>query len=160
MSLYACTCNSPVGLLQIQSDGEAIQAISFTIDPALPERDHPLLQTCVTQLQEYFAGERRTFQLPLRQEGTVFQQRVWAELLKIAYGQTLSYRNLAIRLGDVKATRAAGLSNGKNALAIVVPCHRVIGSDGSLTGYAGGTDRKQWLLEHEAKYANRVQLLF
>lgn len=121
---------------------------------------HPLLQKCVAQLNEYFAGERIIFDLPLQQKGSAFQQTVWNQLLKISYGKTISYMELAKRTGDVKAIRAVGTTNGKNQLAIIVPCHRVIGSNGSLTGYAGELWRKQWLLEHEGKFANGVQTLF
>ncbi len=160
MHLFTCTCNSPVGVLHIRSNGDAITAVSFQEHPVLTSETHPLLDECVRQLQEYFEGRRRVFNLPLQQEGTPFQQRVWKELMTVDFGQTLPYSELAKRLGDIKATRAVGLSNGKNALAILVPCHRIIGRDGSLTGYAGGTDRKKWLLEHEAKYTHGLQLLF
>lgn len=160
MHLFTCTCNSPVGVLQICSNGDAINAVSFAEHPVLTSGTHPLLDECVRQLQEYFEGRRRVFNLPMQQDGTPFQQRVWKELMTIDFGQTLPYSELAKRLGDIKATRAVGLSNGKNALAILVPCHRVIGRDGSLTGYAGGKDRKKWLLEHEARLAHGLQLLF
>jgi methylated-DNA-[protein]-cysteine S-methyltransferase len=103
----------------------------------------------VSQLDEYFSKNRRIFDLPLDLKGTPFQLRVWNELLNIPFGQTITYKELAIRLGDVKAIRAAGTANGANPVSIIVPCHRVIGSDGSLTGYAGGLWRKKWLLEHE-----------
>jgi methylated-DNA-[protein]-cysteine S-methyltransferase len=101
------------------------------------------------QLSEYFAGSRRTFELPLRLEGTAFQQRVWRELTEIPYGETWSYGQLATRIGKPSASRAVGLANGRNPISILVPCHRVIGADGSLTGYGGGLERKQWLLAHE-----------
>lgn len=104
------------------------------------------------QLEEYFSGKRKIFDLPLKQEGTGFQQKVWNELCNIPFGETISYHELSKRIGDVKAIRAAGTANGKNKLSIVVPCHRVIGSDGSLTGYEGGLHRKQWLLRHEGSW--------
>jgi methylated-DNA-[protein]-cysteine S-methyltransferase len=110
------------------------------------------------QLQEYFAGTRKTFDFKLNPSGTEFQQKVWQELLNIPYGKTTSYLGLSKKLGDVKAIRAVASANGKNPLWIVVPCHRVIGSDGSLTGYAGGLWRKQWLLEHES--GQKQQTLF
>ncbi|MBD0368698.1 MAG: methylated-DNA--[protein]-cysteine S-methyltransferase, partial [Flavisolibacter sp.] len=121
--------------------------------------DHPVLKTVLQQLQEYFEGKRKIFDLPLQQQGTEFQQRVWNQLLQVPFGKTISYLELARKIGDVKAIRAVGTANGKNNLAIVVPCHRVIGTNTRLTGYAGGLWRKQWLLEHEAKYETGVQLL-
>jgi methylated-DNA-[protein]-cysteine S-methyltransferase len=122
--------------------------------------DSPILKEAMRQLEEYFDGRRREFDLPLGQAGSVFQQRVWAELCRIPFGKTISYLQLARRLGDEKCIRAAGSANGKNALAIVVPCHRVIGSSGDLVGYGGQLWRKKWLLEHEQKLAHGVQTLF
>ena len=116
-----------------------------TLTDVIPE----ILEDTVYQLREYFDGTRKNFDLKLNAEGTVFQKRVWAELLNIPYGKTISYLEMSKRLGDVKAIRAAASANGKNPLWIIVPCHRVIGSDGSLTGYAGGLHRKKWLLDHE-----------
>lgn len=110
------------------------------------------LKDCVLQLKEYFAGNRQQFNLKLNAKGTDFQQRVWKQLAQISYGKTTSYLELSKQLGDVKAIRAVANANGKNPLWIITPCHRVIGSDGSLTGYAGGLHRKQWLLEHESPY--------
>lgn len=120
----------------------------------------PMLIQCVEQLIQYFNGQRRIFELPLSQEGTPFQQEVWNELLTIPYAKTISYIQLAIRTGDPKATRAVASANGKNNIAIIVPCHRVIGSNGQLIGYGGGLWRKKWLLEHEMKVAYGVQTLF
>ncbi len=111
----------------------------------------PLLKMAAHQLDEYFAGERQAFDLPLKQPGSYFQQEVWQCLLKIGYGKTISYLQQSKMMNNPLAIRAIAASNGKNDLAIIVPCHRVIGSDGSLTGYAGGLWRKKWLLEHEAK---------
>jgi methylated-DNA-[protein]-cysteine S-methyltransferase len=156
--------DSPVGLIAITANDEAINAVLFIKeDPAIPtvgESSNLLIQKCVTQLNEYFAGTRKVFDLPLQQNGSVFQQNVWQQLLKINYGRTISYLQLSKLVGDVKAIRAVGTTNGKNQIAIIVPCHRVIGSDGSLTGYAGELWRKKWLLEHEGKFANGVQTLF
>lgn len=115
---------------------------------------------CVEQLIQYFNGERRIFELPLNQAGTAFQQDVWNILTQIPFGKTISYLDLARTTGDTKATRAVANANGKNNIAIIVPCHRVIGSTGELTGYAGGLWRKKWLLELEAKVAHGVQTLF
>ena len=128
--------------------------------PVSKKSDHPLIQQCIDQLNEYFEGSRKTFNIPLQQEGTPFQQKVWAQLLNIGYGKTISYLTLSKQIGDTKAIRAVGTTNGKNQIAIIVPCHRVIGSDGSLTGYAGELWRKKWLLDHEGKFANGVQTLF
>lgn len=120
----------------------------------------PLLIQCIEQLIQYFNGQLQRFQLPLNQPGTVFQKEVWNELTQIPFAKTISYLELARRTGDSKATRAVANANGKNNIAIIVPCHRVIGSNGELTGYAGGLWRKKWLLEHEAKIAYGVQTLF
>jgi methylated-DNA-[protein]-cysteine S-methyltransferase len=107
------------------------------------------LAAAIRQLSEYFAGSRRVFDLPLRMQGTLFQQRVWRQLAEIPYGTTWSYGELAKRIDNPSASRAVGLANGRNPISILVPCHRVIGADGSLTGYGGGLDRKRWLLAHE-----------
>jgi methylated-DNA-[protein]-cysteine S-methyltransferase len=111
-------------------------------------------------LDEYFLGERKIFDFPIYQEGTDFQQKIWKELIQIPCGKTITYLQLAQPIGNVKAIRAATAPNGRNLLWITVSCHRVIGSNGSLTGYAGGLPMKKWLLEHENKYANGVSLLF
>lgn len=160
---------SPVGLLSITTDGEAITSLLFTswkgeqIDETKIKITKPrneLLKNCIKQLDEYFAGKRKIFDLPLKQEGTNFQQQVWEQLTHIPYGKTISYLELSKRINNVKAIRAVGTTNGSNKIAIVVPCHRVIGSNGDLTGYGGGLWRKKWLLEHEGKYENGVQTLF
>ena len=154
--------HSPVGILQIVETNGCISAIHFA-EGAMPEQTAaptPVQQQCLAELQEYFEGKRLTFTFPMVQSGTDFQQRVWQQLGHIPFGKTISYRQLAVQLGDAKCIRAAGTANGKNHLAIVVPCHRVIGSNQSLTGYAGGLWRKQWLLQHEAKWAHGVQQLF
>ncbi len=119
-----------------------------------------LLIQCVEQLIQYFQGQRRIFELPVYQHGTEFQEKVWSELIGIKYGRTISYLELARRLGDTKVIRAAASANGKNNVAILVPCHRVIGSKNDLVGYAGGLWRKKWLLQHEAKVLYGVQTLF
>ena len=154
---------SPLGLLQISGSNDYISKVHF-IDDEKKERqatiDNPILQQSVNELNEYFAGTRLLFNVPIYQHGTSFQTRVWGELVKIDYGQTISYMTLAKRLGDPKCIRAAASTNGKNNIAIIVPCHRVIGTNNSLVGYAGGLWRKQWLLQHEGKIANGVQVLF
>lgn len=143
---------SPLGLIAIRGTAAYITAISFTDASQadnLREEAPALLHECARQLEAYFRKERETFDLPILQSGTEFQQKVWENLTTIPYGETITYLALAKRLGNPKSIRAAGTANGRNQLAVVVPCHRVIGSDGALTGYAGGLWRKQWLLEHE-----------
>ncbi len=154
-----CIINSPLGYTKIIGDEDGISSVSVLnsdekITPIIPE----ILEDCTIQLQEYFKGERQQFDLKLNPEGTDFQKQVWKRLEQIPYGKTMSYLELSRILGNEKAIRAVANANGKNPLWIVVPCHRVIGSDGSLTGYAGGLYRKQWLLEHESPY--KQQSLF
>jgi methylated-DNA-[protein]-cysteine S-methyltransferase len=142
--------DSPMGPVHISSSEGKITAIEFRKEHL--ERRSAESETekiCVQQLSEYFEGKRTEFTFAMEQPGTEFQKRVWSELMKIPYGKTISYHELAVRLGDPKCIRAAGTANGRNNIAIVVPCHRVIGSDGSLTGYAGGMDKKAWLLRLE-----------
>jgi methylated-DNA-[protein]-cysteine S-methyltransferase len=153
--------HSPIGWLRIEANESAIQAVSFmNNDPTEVSDESPVIKNCIQQLKEYFNGDRREFDFVMQQEGTVFQQKVWNELSRIPFGKTISYLQLAEKLGDVKSIRAAGSANGKNQLAIVVPCHRVIGANGKLVGYAGELWRKDWLLKHEAKFALGVQQLF
>jgi methylated-DNA-[protein]-cysteine S-methyltransferase len=153
---------SPVGVLQIMETDDKISGIFFTAEevPIPTAQPTPVQQQCIAELNEYFEGKRLQFSFPMAQSGTDFQQRVWQQLVEIPFGKTISYMQLAVQLGDAKCIRAAGTANGKNQLSIVVPCHRVIGSNQSLTGYAGGLWRKKWLLEHEAKWAHGVQQLF
>ncbi len=150
--------NSPLGITKIEGDENGIAVISVLSEGEVSKEVPKVLQVAVTQLKEYFEGIRTAFTFALNPKGTEFQQKVWQELLNIPFGKTMSYLDLSKKLGDVKAIRAVASANGKNPLWIVVPCHRVIGSDGSLTGYAGGLWRKQWLLEHENP--NKQQSLF
>lgn len=152
---------SPIGDLRLVERDGAIAQIEFSPFPSIGqtgdgrprgERDdaHPVLVEAVRQLTAYFAGERTDFDLPLAPVGSDFQQRVWKELQLIGYGETASYGDIALRLGMTNAaSRAVGLANGRNPIPVVIPCHRVIGADGTLTGYAGGLERKQQLLEIE-----------
>ena len=140
---------SPLGITKIVGDVNGISEISVSDEGEVSVSIPKELKPAVIQLQDYFEGKRTHFNLKLNPKGTEFQQRVWQELLNIPFGKTLSYLELSKKLGDVKAIRAVAAANGKNPLWIVVPCHRVIGTDGSLTGYAGGLGRKKWLLEHE-----------
>ncbi|RDI08474.1 methylated-DNA--[protein]-cysteine S-methyltransferase [Flavobacterium sp. AG291] len=141
---------TPLGITLIEGDENGICKI-WVLDEELPvtKKIPATLKNAALQLTEYFDGKRNTFDFPLNPQGTDFQKKVWKALLEIPFGKTTSYQELSIKLGDVKAIRAVASANGKNPLWVVVPCHRVIGSDGSLTGYAGGLWRKKWLLEHE-----------
>ena len=141
--------NSPLGITKIVGDENGISEISVLDEGELTIEIPENLKKAVAQLQDYFVGKRTDFSFRLQPKGTDFQQRVWQELLTIPFGKTMSYLDLSKKLGDVKAIRAVASANGKNPLWIVVPCHRVIGTNGSLTGYAGGLWRKKWLLEHE-----------
>lgn len=149
---------TPLGFAEIKGDEKGLASISVLNNEKPTVIVPEVLEDAVYQLQEYFEGSRTTFQLPLNPQGTDFQKRVWNALLKIPYGKTTSYLELSKKLGDVKAIRAVAAANGKNPLWIVVPCHRVIGSNGDLIGYAGGLHRKKWLLEHESPA--RQQTLF
>lgn len=150
MSDYSKIIDTPLGKLQVYCTENAITILDFSIDAEKESVEVPLiLQNSLTQLQEYFEQKRTTFTLPLAPQGTPFQLSVWAALQEIPYGKTLSYLQLSQELGNEKAIRAVGTANGRNPIPIIIPCHRVIGSDNSLTGYAGGLWRKKWLLEHE-----------
>lgn len=161
---------SPVGLLKIIVGAEFLNEILFMDNETGDIHDennsetsaeNPVLASAIKlQLDEYFLGKRKTFDIPIKQDGTVFQSLVWNELIKIPFGKTISYLQLSRQIGNVKSIRAVGAANGRNHLPIIVPCHRVIGSNGSLIGYAGGLWRKQWLLEHENKFGNGIHLLF
>jgi methylated-DNA-[protein]-cysteine S-methyltransferase len=166
---YYKSYKSPLGLLRIGGTESYISEISFIDNPdevaqgsagELQGQMPSLIIQCIEELIQYFQGQRRVFEFPIVQEGTDFQQRVWQELNSIPFGKTLSYLDMSRRLGDTKAIRAAAAANGRNHVAIVVPCHRVIGSKRDLVGYAGGLWRKRWLLEHETKVLWGVQTLF
>lgn len=157
--MASCTINTPLGIAKIIGDKNGISSVSILnsneiISDLIPEE----LQDCVYQLQEYFQNTRDSFNLKLNPKGTEFQKTIWRLLQTIPFGKTLSYLELSKQFGDVKAIRAVASANGKNPLWIIIPCHRVIGSDGSLTGYAGGLHRKKWLLDHESPY--KQQSLF
>lgn len=152
---------SPLGLVVIKGTDEVITEITFASTPLSTDKQLPeVLKQCIKQLEEYFAGTRTTFTLPIDPTGTEFQESVWDILQKIGYASTASYLELSKLLGDEKKARAVGAATGKNPIAIVVPCHRLIGSDNNLTGYAGGLWRKKWLLEHEAQHGLGIQKLF
>ena len=153
--MQSAVIHTPVGNILISGDEKNITQINFTMAD-ISNTENLLIQECIMQLSEYFEGKRKTFDLPLKQEGTDFQQSVWNELLNIPAGVTISYGDLSKRLGKPGTERAVGAANGRNNIAIIIPCHRVIGNDGSLTGYAGGIQYKQWLLNHESKYWKSV----
>ena len=142
---------TPLGIAKITGDHNGVFSVHIEDDNVEISLNIPIeLEEAVTQLQEYFQGNRKEFSFKINPQGTEFQQRVWRELLHIPFGKTASYMDITKKLGDVKAIRAVASANGKNPLWVVIPCHRVIGTDGTLTGYAGGLWRKKWLLEHES----------
>lgn len=147
---YRPPSSDALGLIRIRANTAGLTEIDFVSERDEPPRPAPLTDQAREQLAEYFAGTRRDFDLPLAPQGTDFQRRVWAALSGIPFGETRNYAEIAEQLGCKGGQRAVGAANGRNPLAIVVPCHRVIGSDGRMTGYAGGIGRKQWLLAHEA----------
>ena len=154
LEIQTTYCKTPIGPAKIVGDKNGIKAVSIldegTVSVALMNQKTPFcLQDCVVQLEEYFNGKRDHFNLTVNPKGTAFQKKVWKSLLKIPYGKTKNYLEQSTTLGDVKAIRAVASAIGKNPLWIVIPCHRVLGSNGSLTGYAGGVWRKKWLLNHE-----------
>jgi methylated-DNA-[protein]-cysteine S-methyltransferase len=148
-AIETVTVATPLGFAKISGNSEGIQSICITDEGEATAETPTALFEVVQQLLEYFEGNRTEFQLKLNPKGTEFQQRVWQALLLIPYGKTISYQQLTLQLGDPKAIRAVAAANGKNPLWIIIPCHRVIGSNGDLTGYAGGLWRKKWLLTHE-----------
>lgn len=142
---------SPLGVLKISADEKGIREIDFVKKGIKSNQNSSseIIDQCIRQLDEYFQGKRKSFELKLNPEGTEFQRKVWKELLKIPYGRTLSYGEIAQRIKNPKAVQAVGQAIGRNPISIVIPCHRVIGRDGSLTGFASGLWRKEWLLKHE-----------
>ncbi len=155
-----CEYASPVGMLTIVADDEGLQAVWWPDDARLThtgelQPDHPVLAQATAELDEYFTGRRTTFDVPLDPTGTDFQRAAWAVLRTIPYAQTMTYAQQAARLGDPAKARAVGAANGRNPISIIVPCHRVVGASGALTGFAGGLDAKQWLLQFERDTASR-----
>mgnify|MGYP001606408131 CR=1 FL=1 len=144
--------NSPIGILEIITSENAIISAMFVEEVKEHTEKTKILEEAIKQFDEYFKGTRKDFDIKYETRGTEFQMKVWDALMGIPYGVTLSYKEMAIVIGNEKATRAVGNANSKNIISIIVPCHRVIGSDKSLTGYAGGLNRKKWLLEHEQKW--------
>ncbi len=146
--MYIQTMSTPCGQLAVTANNTGLTRVVFD-DTVKPTQANALTQQAISQLEQYFSGSRTCFSLPLAAVGTVFQTRVWQALNDIEFGQTASYADIARRIDNPKAVRAVGMANGRNPLAIVVPCHRIIGSNGTLTGYAGGLARKQYLLNME-----------
>lgn len=155
MTTWFDVITSPLGPVVLTATDTALTSVQIGAkQPSAPARcDSQALAVARQELEEYFAGERTHFTLTLAPTGTAFQRQVWEALRTVPYGATASYRDIAERIGNPKAVRAVGLANGANPIPIVIPCHRVIGADGSLTGYTGGLDRKRWLLRHEASHA-------
>ncbi|GIN84867.1 methylated-DNA--protein-cysteine methyltransferase [Heyndrickxia sporothermodurans] len=154
---YKLDYDSPIGVIEIVGTEEAIYSILFSEREELKyteQKNIPeVLKQCYIQLNQYFKGNRCEFSIPFKIEGTEFQKNVWMALTKIKYAETCSYKDIAISINNEKAIRAVGSANGKNKLSIIIPCHRVIGANGTLTGYAGGLHRKEWLLQHEKQYS-------
>ncbi len=150
--------SSPVGDLLIESENEKIITLGFLKDSKQEEMLSPAIEQCKAELDEYFSGHRKFFSFALDLRGTEFQIKVWSELLNIPFGKTISYEELAIRIGNIKSIRAVGLANGQNPIAIVVPCHRVIGKNGELVGYGGGLEKKIWLLQHEGAMQRQLSI--
>ncbi len=141
--------NSPIGLVEVASDGRALIAANFVESARAGMGSDAVVAAAVDQLSAYFAGDRKDFDLPISLIGTIFQRSVWQQLLAVAFGETAAYRDIALALEKPNAVRAVGAANGQNPISIIVPCHRIIGSNGALTGYGGGLWRKEWLLRHE-----------
>ncbi len=151
--LYKAYYDSPIGILEITGTEQGITGVHFVEKKQTPDASIPLpLKDCCKQLYEYFVGDRKDFSLKLQFEGTAFQKKVWNQLMKIPYGRTVSYKEVAAAVNNEKAVRAVGSANGRNHIAIIIPCHRVIASDGTLGGYGGGLWKKEWLLNHEKKH--------
>lgn len=149
--MYKSYYKSPIGFVEIVSDEDSIVELSFVEEAdqddlaAAPQ----ILKSALQQIDEYFKGKRNVFELKLNAKGTEFQQKVWQSLVEVPYGETACYGDIAAAVGNAKASRAVGGANNKNKIAIIIPCHRIVGADGSMTGYAGGLWRKEWLLQHE-----------
>ena len=154
--LHKLDYESPIGVIEIIGTDEAIYSIMFSEEDSVTNRmqaETPAsLVDCYDQIEQYFKGERHEFTFPYNFEGTDFQKSVWNALTKVSCAETVSYKDIAVSIGNEKAVRAVGTANGKNKLSIVIPCHRIIGSNGKLTGYAGGLWRKEWLLQHERTF--------
>lgn len=154
--------HSPLGWIKLCAENEALHSLIFIDEHAKTEDDEPdiFMQACIGQLTAYFDGSLQSFEIPMRYSGTAFQIQIWDELKNVAYGETASYEELSHRIKNPKAIRAVANANAQNKFHLLVPCHRIIGKNGSLTGYAGGLWRKQWLLDHEARVSGKSLMLF
>lgn len=150
--------DSPLGDIEITSLDGKITSVAFHNGERSQDRMTPAIEQCIAELDEYFYRGRKFFNVEVQPLGTEFQNRVWHELVSIPYGKTISYLELALRIGDINTSRAVGLANGQNPVAIIIPCHRVIGKNGEMTGYGGGLDKKIWLLQHEGAFAEQLHL--
>ena len=159
---YFSYCSSPLGDMQMIEENNSLTHLNLSVNQILPadfpkgsitQKDTPLISSAKRQLDEYFQGKRKSFDLPLAPSGTQFQQKVWNALCTIPYCETRSYKEIAAQIQNPKGCRAVGMANNRNPIMIIIPCHRVIGSNGSLVGYAGGLDIKQWLLAHEKRFS-------
>ncbi|WP_321346448.1 methylated-DNA--[protein]-cysteine S-methyltransferase [uncultured Draconibacterium sp.] len=161
MAQFTRYINSPVGWLRLQSTETHLTAVCFDAEENINSSVQPIiLKETESQLKEYFTGDRKHFNLRLAPEGTEFQLKIWQLVEKVPFGETSSYLDIAKQSGSEKNTRAVGLANGKNPIPIIIPCHRIIGSSGKLTGYAGGLERKRWLLKHELANTTSAGRLF
>jgi methylated-DNA-[protein]-cysteine S-methyltransferase len=150
MKPYTAYYNSEIGLIEVIGTEEGILSLGFIEDTARKNTEiHPCVQECIAQLDEYFRGTRQEFSVNLILQGTEFQKQVWQQVMTIPFGKTVSYQDIAVAIGKPKACQAVGHANGKNKIPIIIPCHRVLGNNGKLTGYGGGLWRKEWLLQHE-----------
>lgn len=152
MRKYYGYFKSPIGILEIVCSEEALISIKFVNEEKQAGETNSILKEIVMQLEQYFNGSRKEFDIKISLEGTKFQKQVWNQLINIPYGEIASYKDVAEKIENAKAVRAVGNANNKNKIPIIIPCHRVIGANGNLTGYAGGIDKKQWLLNHEKNY--------
>ncbi len=160
-NIYKTTIETPIGYLELTGDQHFLLSVSFAETPgAISDFQPDILKDSVLQIVEYFAGKRKKFDLKIQPVGTDFQLKVWNEVNKVPFGKTVSYLDIAKKTGSKNNTRAVGLANGKNPIPIIIPCHRIIGTNGKLTGYAGGLEIKKWLLQHELQFAGKIGLLF
>ena len=158
---YNTTIQTPIGFLEIRTNQNYLLSVSFTDKHIQQSNIQPhILNESVRQIEEYFKGVRKEFNLSLHPAGTEFQLKVWEQIMKVEFGKTATYLEIALQTGSKNNTRAVGLANGKNPIPIIIPCHRIIGVNGKLTGYAGGLERKRWLLQHELTFSGNSNLLF
>lgn len=160
-NIFYTTIFSPVGFLEIKTNRDFLLSVSFT-ENLLPSSEFQpnILKETARQINAYFEGELKSFNLNIQPEGTDFQLNVWEKVMKVKFGKTATYLEIALQTGSKNNTRAVGLANGKNPIPIVIPCHRIIGVNGKLTGYAGGIEKKRWLLQHEQNLSDKINLLF